>query len=66
MLAESPEMRPLQARSHLGLGRLYRRVGRIEEACEELRVALEMLRQMEMTFLLAEAEAELERTHRHQ
>jgi tetratricopeptide (TPR) repeat protein len=58
-LAEELGMRPLQAHCHLGLGKLYRRVERIEEAQQELAVAVAMLREMGMTFWLPEAEAEL-------
>jgi tetratricopeptide (TPR) repeat protein len=58
-LAEELEMRPLQARSHLGLGELYRRIGRHDEARAELATAISMLREMEMTFWLPEAETEL-------
>jgi tetratricopeptide (TPR) repeat protein len=58
-LAEELEMRPLQARCHLGLGELYRRVGRVDEARAALSTAIEMLRDMEMTFWLPEAEGEL-------
>ena len=35
-LAEELEMRPLQAHCHLGLGKLYRRIGRVDEARAEL------------------------------
>ena len=52
-------MRPLQAHCHLGLGKLYRRVGRLDEARAELSTAVAMLREMGMTFWLPEAEAEL-------
>ena len=58
-LAEELEMRPLQAHCHLGLGKLHRRTGRPHEARVELSAAVEMLRAMEMTFWLPEAEAEL-------
>ena len=54
-------MRPLQAHCHHGLGKLYRKTGRLEEARAKLTVAVEMLRAMEMTFWLPEAEAELAR-----
>jgi tetratricopeptide (TPR) repeat protein len=60
-LAEELGMRPLQAHCHLGLGRLHRRTGRAHEARVELSAAVEMLRAMEMTFWLPEAEAELSR-----
>jgi class 3 adenylate cyclase/tetratricopeptide (TPR) repeat protein len=58
-LAESLKTRPLLARSRLGLGKLYRRIGRVDEARAELATASSMLREMEMTFWLPEAEAEL-------
>jgi class 3 adenylate cyclase/tetratricopeptide (TPR) repeat protein len=58
-LAEELGMRPLQAHCHLGLGKLCRRVERIEEAQQELAIAVAMLREMGMTFWLPEAEAEL-------
>ena len=60
-MAESLEMRPLQAHGHLGLGKLYRRVGRLEEARTELSTAVGMLREMGMAFWLPEAEVELAR-----
>jgi Flp pilus assembly protein TadD len=58
-LAEEMEMRPLQSHCHLGLGKLYRRVGRREEARAELATAVAMLREMGMVFWLPEAEAAL-------
>ncbi len=58
-LAEELEMRPLQARCRLGLGKLYRRAGRVDDARVELATAISMLREMGMTFWLPEAEAEL-------
>ena len=58
-LAEELGMRPLQAHCHLGLGKLYRRVGRIDEARAALSTAIEMLREMGMAFWLPEAEGEL-------
>jgi predicted RNA polymerase sigma factor len=58
-LAEELEMRPLVAHCHLGLGKLYRRVGRNDEARAELSTAVAMLREMGMAFWLPEAEAEL-------
>jgi class 3 adenylate cyclase/tetratricopeptide (TPR) repeat protein len=62
-LAGELGMRPLQAHCHLGLGKLYRRMGRNEAARAELSTAVEMLRQMEMTFWLPEAEVELPGAH---
>jgi hypothetical protein len=54
-------MRPLQAHCHLGLGKLYRQAGRLDEAQSELQAAIIMLREMGMTFWLPEAEDELTR-----
>jgi hypothetical protein len=50
---------PLQARCHLGLGKLHRMTGRQDDARSELSTAVTMLREMDMTFWLPEAEAEL-------
>lgn len=61
-LAEELGMRPLQAHCHLSLGRLYRQTGRLDEARDELSIAVEMLSSMEMSFWLPEARAELART----
>ncbi|HZO28104.1 MAG TPA: AAA family ATPase [Chloroflexota bacterium] len=58
-LAEQLGMRPLQAHCHLGLGKLYRRVGRLDEARTELATAVTMLREMGMEYWLPEAEREL-------
>jgi hypothetical protein len=52
-------MRPLQAHCHLGLGKLYRRTGRLDEAHAELATAVAMLREMGMAFWLPEAETAL-------
>ena len=59
VIAEELGMRPLQAHSHLGLGKLYRRIGRPDEARAELATAAGMLREMGMMFWLPEAEKEL-------
>src|SRR5262249_25196168 len=58
-LAEELGMRPLVAHCHLGLGTLYRNVGRDDEAQAELATAAEMYRTMEMTFWLEKAGAVL-------
>ena len=58
-LATDLGMRPLQARCHLGLGKLYRRLGHSDEARAELSTAISMLRELGMTLWLPEAEAEL-------
>ena len=58
-LAEESGMRPLQANCHLGLGKLYRRIGRSADARAELTIAITMLHEMGMMFWLPEAEEEL-------
>jgi hypothetical protein len=52
-------MRPLQVHCHLGLGKRYRRTGRLDEARAELAAAVAMLREMGMALWLPEAEGEL-------
>jgi len=49
-LAEPLGMRPLQAHCHLGLGTLYTKMGRREQARAELAAAIELYRAMAMTF----------------
>jgi class 3 adenylate cyclase/tetratricopeptide (TPR) repeat protein len=58
-LAEELGMRPLQAHGHLGLGRLYRKIDRGEQARAELSTAIDLYRAMEMTFWLPQAQAAL-------
>jgi tetratricopeptide (TPR) repeat protein len=58
-VAEELGMRPLVAHCHLGLGTLYQRIGRREQAQAELATAIEMYRAMEMAFWLEKAEAGL-------
>jgi tetratricopeptide (TPR) repeat protein len=58
-LAEELGMRPLQAHCHLGLGMLYRKIDRREQARAELSAAIDLYRAMEMTFWLPQAEAAL-------
>jgi hypothetical protein len=58
-LAEPRGMRPLIAHCHLGLGKLYWRTGKREQARERLTTATTMYREMEMPFWLEQAEAEL-------
>ena len=58
-LAEELGMRPLQAHCHLGLGNLYGRSGRRDEARAELTTALELYRSMEMSFWPPQVEAAL-------
>jgi hypothetical protein len=52
-------MRPLVAHCHRGLGTLYARRGRHEQARSELSAAIDLYRAMEMTFWLPQAEAAL-------
>jgi class 3 adenylate cyclase/tetratricopeptide (TPR) repeat protein len=58
-LADELGMRPLQAHCHHGLGTLYRQTGQAEQARAELSTAIEMYREMEMTFWVPETEAAL-------
>ena len=60
-LAEELGMRPLQAHCHLGLGTLYVKTGQREQARTELSTAIELYRDMDMTFWLPQAEAALAR-----
>ena len=62
-LAETLEMRPLQARCGLGLGALYRRAGWPALARAHLERAIALLRATGMTFWLAPAEALLADLH---
>ncbi len=56
-LANELGMRPLTAHCHLGLGKLYRRTGKREQAQEQFTTATTMYREMDMHFWLAQAEA---------
>jgi len=58
-LAEELGMRPLQAHCHRGLSMLYVAAGQREQARAELVAAIEMYRDMAMTFWLPETEAAL-------
>jgi class 3 adenylate cyclase/tetratricopeptide (TPR) repeat protein len=58
-LAEELGLRPLVAHCHLGLGKLYRRTGKHEQAREHLTTATTMYREMGMTYWLEKAEAEI-------
>ena len=59
-LAEELGMRPLAAHCHRGLGKLYSQIEQAEQARVELPIAIEMYRNMEMTFWLLEAAAALD------
>jgi class 3 adenylate cyclase/tetratricopeptide (TPR) repeat protein len=52
-------MRPLQAHCHRSLGTLYSQTRQIEQARAELSTAIELYRDMEMTFWIPETEAAL-------
>ena len=52
-------MRPLVAHCHLGLGKLYRRTGKREQAYEHLSTATRIYREMDMRFWLEQAESEM-------
>jgi tetratricopeptide (TPR) repeat protein len=58
-LANELGMRPRQAHCHRGLGALYTQTGQPAQARAELSTAIEMYRDMEMTFWLPETEAAL-------
>src|SRR5439155_6150602 len=58
-LADELGMRPLQAHCHCGLGILYGRMGRGQQAHAALSTAIALYRSMEMTFWLPQAEAAL-------
>jgi len=58
-LAGELGMRPLVAHCHLGLGKLYRRTGKHEQAREHLTTGTTMYREMDMRFWLEHAETEM-------
>jgi tetratricopeptide (TPR) repeat protein len=58
-LAGELGMRPLVAHCHLGLGKLYRRTGKQQQAQEHLTAATTMYREMGMTCWLEKAEANM-------
>ncbi len=58
MLAEELGMRPLLAHCHLGLGRLYRRTRRREDAEQHLAAAIGSFRSLDMPQWLEQAESE--------
>jgi class 3 adenylate cyclase/tetratricopeptide (TPR) repeat protein len=57
-LADALAMHPLAARCHLGLGKVHRVTGDVAAARGELCRAVDMLREMEMTYWLPDAESE--------
>ncbi len=58
-LATDLGMRPLVGHCHLSLGKLYRRMGKREQAQGNLRTATTMYHEMDMRFWLEQAEAEI-------
>jgi tetratricopeptide (TPR) repeat protein len=58
-LAAELGMRPLQARCHLGLARLYRHTAKLDQAKGHLTTARTMFGEMDMRFWLEEGEAEM-------
>jgi len=54
-------MRPLVAHCHLGLGKLFARTGKREQARESFTTPTTMYREMDMPFWLERAEVELKR-----
>jgi tetratricopeptide (TPR) repeat protein len=57
-LAGELRLRPLVAHCHRGLGTLYQRTHRLDQAQEHLTAATTMYREMDMRFWLEQAEAE--------
>jgi len=58
-LATELGMRPLVAHCHAGLGKLYRRTGKGEQAQEHITTATTMYREMGMTYWLEQATSEM-------
>ena len=56
-------MRPLVAHCHLGLGKLYARTDKGQQAREHLTTAATLYREMEMRFWLDQADAALAELH---
>jgi class 3 adenylate cyclase/tetratricopeptide (TPR) repeat protein len=59
-LATALGMRPLVAHCHLGLGKLYRRTGKPQQAQEHFTAAMTMYREMGMAYWLEKAQREIE------
>jgi hypothetical protein len=58
-LAEALGMRPLQAHCYLGLGTLCKQMGRAQQGRIALGTAIELYRDMDMTFWLPQAQTAL-------
>jgi tetratricopeptide (TPR) repeat protein len=59
-LAEEAGMRPLVARCHNGLGKLYRGTGKQQQAHQHLITATSMYREMDMRYWLEQAEEQMQ------
>jgi hypothetical protein len=57
-IADSLRMRPLAAHCHLGLGQLFGKTDKREQAQQHLTTATTMYREMDMTHWLEKIEAE--------
>jgi len=55
-LADERGMRPLVAHYHVGLGKLYQRLDKRQQAQEHLTTAVAMYREMDMGFWMEQAE----------
>ncbi len=64
-LAEERGMRPLQAHCHGGLGTLYAKISRSEQARAALSAAIALYRAMDLTFWLPQGEAALAQVEGH-
>jgi tetratricopeptide (TPR) repeat protein len=60
-LADELGMRPLVAHCHLGLGKVSRRIGKLQEAQGHLATTITMYREMGMRYWLEQAEAKMGR-----
>jgi tetratricopeptide (TPR) repeat protein len=61
-VADELGLRPIIAHAHLGLGKLYARTGKHEQARQQLTTATTMYREMGMTYWLEKATQEFETT----
>jgi tetratricopeptide (TPR) repeat protein len=59
-VAEELGLRPLQAHTHLGLGKMFRRTGDRQSADTHLAAAIALYRELDMRFWLEKAEANLQ------
>ena len=59
VVGDSQGQRPFVAHCHLGLGKVFSRIGKQQPATEHLVTAATMYREMDMRFYLERAEAEM-------